>query len=425
MITLFTIIMLACFIVALGLFIFMMRFAVKTEVVVTTAMLTLVAAAGLFSWAILSAAETALPQWSDIAYLCAILMFPLLIILFIQRSTAQSLIITSMKGRIMVFGPLLGQLLTHFLLSEDISRFTDFIFFMVWLALSFMVWNQLFKRMQETSSDIRKKQLEFMLASFFVVILYNIPIIFSLFVPDLGEFSIFFSMGIVASLLVTVRGLVQYQMVIGTELLVRNSLIVLLTSIICVTGFIITQLAVLSSVGSFGPSTQILISTVMLIVIVLSINLIGNMATSLVERISPQLKWQESKVQEIFILHTNSLVIAHAGSHEETGIDRDMVGGMLTAIQNFVQEAFNASEMDSLKSLSMGKLRVLIEARGCVVVAVLFTGHEARELRKGVMRLMDELDQNFGHVLREWRGDKRSVMGVQEWLEGVLKKMAN
>ena len=223
----------------------------------------------------------------------------------------------------------------------------------------------------------------------------------------------------------TVRGLVQYQMVIGAELLVRNSLIVLLTSIICVTGFIVTQLAVLSSVGTFDPSTQILISTIMLIVIVLSINLIGNMATSLVERISPQLKWQESKVQEIFVLHTNSLVIAHAGTHEEIGIDRDMVGGMLTAIQNFVQEAFNASEMDSLKSLSMGKLRVLIEARGCVVVAVLFTGHEARELRKGVMRLMDELDTKFGPVLNDWRGDKRSVMGVQEWLEHVLEKMAN
>ncbi len=417
--------MLACFIVALGLFIFMMRFAVKTEVVVTTALLTLLAAAGLFSWAILSAAETQLPQWSDIAYLCAILMFPLLIILFIQRSTAESFIITSMKGRMMVFGPLLGQLLTHFLLPEDFSRFTDFMFFTFWLALSFIVWNMLFKRMQETASDIRKKQLEFMLASFFVVILYNIPIIFSLFVPDLGEFSIFFSMGIVASLLVTVRGLVQYQMVIGTELLVRNSLIVLLTSIICVTGFIITQLAVLSSVGTFGPSTQILISTVMLIVIVLSINLIGNMATNLVERISPQLKWQESKVQEIFILHTNSLVIAHAGSHEETGIDRDMVGGMLTAIQNFVQEAFNASEMDSLKSLSMGKLRVLIEARGCVVVAVLFTGHEARELRKGVIRLMDELHENNGPVLHDWRGDKRSGMGIQGWREEVLEKMAS
>jgi len=425
MITLLTIMILACSIVAFGLFIFMMRFAVKTEVVITTAMLTLLAAAGLFSWAILSAAETQLPQWSDIAYLSAILMFPLLIILFIQRSTAQSLIITSMKGRVMVFGPLLGQLLTHFLLPEEVSRFTDFLFFMVWLVLSFIVWNMLFKRMQETASDIRKKQLEFMLASFFVVLLYNIPIIFSLFVPYLGEFSIFFSMGIIGSLLVTVRGLVQYQMVIGTELLVRNSLIVLLTSIICVTGFIITQLAVLSSVGTFGPSTQILISTIMLIVIVLSINLIGNMATHLVERVSPQLKWQESKVQEIFVLHSNGLVIAHAGSHEETAIDRDLVGGMLTAIQNFVEEAFHTSEMDSLKSLSMGQLRVLIEAKGSIVVAVLFTGHEARELRKGVMRLMDELHETFGTVLHDWRGDKRSVTGVQDWLEKMLESMAS
>lgn len=416
---------LTCFIVALGLFIFMMRFAVKTEVVITTAMLTLLAAVGLFSWAILSAAETEVPLWSNLAYLCAILMFPLLIILFIQRSTAESLLITNFKGRIMVFGPLLGQLLTHFLLSENASRFTDFIFFMVWLTLSFMVWNQLYKRMQETASNIRKNQLEFMLTSFFVVVLYNIPIIFSLFIPDLGEFSIFFSMGIVASLLVTVRGLVRYQMVIGTELLVRNSLIILLTSIICVTGFIIAQMAVLSSAGTFNSSTQILISTVMLIVIVLSINLIGNMATSMVEKISPQLKWQESRVQEIFVLHSNGLVIAHAGSHEETGIDRDMVGGMLTAIQNFVQEAFHTSEMDSLKSLSMGQLRVLIEAKGGIVVAVLFTGHEARELRKGVIWLMNELDNNFGKVLHGWRGDKRSVMGVQEWLEGMLEKMTN
>ena len=425
MITLFTVLILACFIVALGLFIFMMRFAVKTEVVVTTAMLTLLSAAGLFSWAILSAAETEVPQWSSIAYLSAILMFPILIILFIQRSTAESVLITGFRGRIMVFGPLLGQLLTHFLLPVDASRFTDFIFFMVWLLLSFMVWNRLFERMQATASDIRKNQLEFMLASFFVVVLYNIPIIFNLFLSDLGEFSIFFSMGIIVSLLVTVRGLVRYQMVIGTELLVRNSLIILLTSIFCVTGFIIAQIAVLSSAGTFDSSTQILISTVMLIVIVLSINLIGNFSTNLVERISPQLKWQESRVQEIFVLHSNGLVIAHAGSHEDSGIDRDLVGGMLTAIQNFVQEAFHTSEMDSLKSLSMGHLRVLIEAKGGIVVAVLFTGHEARELRKGVIWLMSEIDLKFGNVLHDWRGDKRSVMGVQEWLEGVLEKMAS
>ena len=425
MITLLTILILACSVVALGLFIFMMRFTVKTEVVITTSLLALLSAVGMFSWSLLSAAESELLLWINVAYLCSILMFPILLVLFIQRSTAESVIVTSLKGRILVFGPLMGQLVTHFLLPEDVSRFTDFIFFMVWLALSFMVWNQLYARMQESTSDIRKNQLEFMLASFFVVLLYNIVTIFSLFVPDIGEYAIIFSMGIVASLLVTVRGLVQYQMVIGTELLVRNSLIVLLTSIFCVTGFILAQLTILSSIGEYGPSTQILISTVMLIVIVLGINLIANIVTNIVERVSPQLKWQESKVQEIFVLHANGLVIAHAGSHEETSIDRDIVGGMLTAIQNFVREAFHTSEMDSLKSLSMGKLRVLIEARGNIVVAVLFTGHEARELRKGIVRLMDDLDKNFGEFLHDWRGDKISVMEVQGWLEEVLEKMAS
>ena len=350
-------------------------------------------------------------------------MFPLLIILFIQRSSASFTM--TLKGRMMIFGPLLGQLVTHFALPDEFSRFTDFVFFMVWMVLSFIVWKNLFARMQETASDIRKNQLEFMLTSFFVVLLYNIVIIFSIFVPNIGELSVIFSMGIAASLIVTIRGLVRYQMVIGTELLVRNSLIVLLTSIICVTGFIIAQLTVLSSAGTFDSSTQLLISTIMLIVIVLSINLIGGTAADLVERISPQLKWQESKVQEIFVLHSNGLVIAHAGSHEDSEIDRDTVGGMLTAIQNFVQEAFSTSEMDSLKSLSMGELRVLIEAKGSIVVAVLFTGHEARELRKGIMRLMDELDENFGEVLHDWRGDKRSVMGIQNWLETVLKQMAS
>ncbi len=423
MITLLTLLILASSILALGLFIFMMRFAVKTEVVITTALLTLVTSLGLFSWALLSMAHTSLEQWSDMAYLCALLMFPLVIILFNQRSSATFAM--NLKYRIIIFGPLLGQIVTHYALAGDLSKYSDFIFFMLWLGISFLVWNRLFTRMQAAASDIRREQLEFMLSSFFVVLLYNIVTIFSLFVPDIGEFTIMFSMGIAAALVVTVRGLVRYQMVIGTELLVRNSLIVLITSVICVTGFILAQVAVASSLVDLSYSNQILISSVLLIVILLSINSIGGMATFLVERISPQLKWQESKVQEIFVLHQNGLVIAHVGHHEDTSIDRDLVGGMLTAIQNFVEEAFHTSEMESLKSLSMGKLRVLIEAKGNIVVAVLFTGHEARELRKGIMRLMDELDEKYGHILNAWRGEKRTVEGVQNWLEQVLDDMSN
>jgi hypothetical protein len=249
--------------------------------------------------------------------------------------------------------------------------------------------------------------------------------LFGLFLPNIGDYSAIFSMAVVSALAVTVRGLVRYQMVIGTELLVRNSLIVLLTSVICVGCFVTAQVVVMTSVGDYDATIQIAVSTAMVIVIVLSINLIGDMSARLVEWISPQLKWQESRVREIYILHTNGLVIAHAGAHDEFGeIDRDMVGGMLTAIQNFVQEAFHTSDMESLKSLSMGKLRVLIEAKGTVVVAVLFTGHEARELRRGVVRLLEDLDRDFGTLLSGWNGEKRIAAPIQEWLEDVFGRMA-
>ncbi|MCK4266125.1 MAG: hypothetical protein KAX31_02520, partial [Thermoplasmata archaeon] len=81
------------------------------------------------------------------------------------------------------------------------------------------------------------------------------------------------------------------------------------------------------------------------------------------------------------------------------------------------------SEMETLKSLSMGKLRMLIEAKSEIVVAVLFTGYEARELRKDVNKLVHELEQNYGDILRNWKGDKSSVADVQAWTENMLDSM--
>jgi len=405
--------------------VFMMRFAVRTEVTLTTALLALITSTGLFAWTMLSAAGDSV-FWEEIAYISAMLMFPILITLFIQRSSADYFLLRTAKGRAMVFGPLLAQLAVHYLLSPEAHRFTDFLFLAVWLLISFLVWKHLYASMSKSSSGIRREQLEFMLTSFFAVLLFNIVILFALFVSGTGDYGAIFSMAVAGSMVMTVRGLVRYQMVIGTELLVRNSLIVMLTSLICVGGFVIAQVIVLASTEAVDAAFQIAVSTAMLIIIVLSINMIGDMSARLVEWFSPQLKWQESLVREIYILHSNGLVIAHAGAHDGFGdIDRDMVGGMLTAIQNFVQEAFHASEMDSLKSLSMGKLRVLIEARGHFVVAVLFTGHEARELRRGVVRLLEDLDMRFGGILNGWNGEKRAVAPVQEWVEGVFADMAS
>jgi len=418
-----SLILLFCSLVSLALFIFILRFAVKTEMVITTTIFTFIVTAGLFSWTMLSASGAYVDLWYRVAYLCAILMFPILIILFLQRAGSTSFLVTKASGRAILFGPFVAQLLAHYLLPEDLAELSDFVFLIAWLAITLHVWKILFTKMQEASSMIRKNQMEFMLSSFFVAILYNLILIFNLLFPtDVAEFSLLYSLGVVGALMITIRGLVRYQVVIGTELLVRNSLILMLTSLICVNTFVLAQLTVIELLEPLETTTQLSISTLLVIIIVLSINPINRLSAVIVEKISPQLKWQESNIKEIFVLHSSGLVIAHTSLDVKTGeIDRDMVGGMLTAIQNFVQEAFHESEMESLKSLNMGKLRMLIEAKGDVVVAVLFTGHEAMELRKDLHWMLDELDHRFGEVLHIWKGDKSSVLGVQKWIEKVLR----
>ena len=422
-----TLTLLLCSLFSLALFIFIIRFAVRTEMVITTSVFTLLVTIGLFSWAMQTALteEADILLWSNIAFLCGILMFPLLIYLFIERAGSTSFIVTTAKGRVVLFSPIAVHILTHYLLPDGFSKSLDIAFVIFWLAVTFHVWRMLYTRMQETSSEIRKNQIEFMLSSFFVVMLYNLMLIFHILFPlDTLKFSLIYCIAIVGAQVMTINGLVKYQMVIGTELLMRNSMILLLTSIICVSLFVVAHLTIMSLMEPFIPNYEVALSTVLVVVIVLSINPINNIATLVVERVSPQLKWQESNVKEIFVLHSNGLVIAHAGHDMEEGeIDRDMVGGMLTAIQNFVQEAFLDSEMETLKSLSMGKLRMLIEAKSEIVVAVLFTGYEARELRKDVNKLVHELEQNYGDILRNWKGDKSSVADVQAWTENMLDSM--
>jgi hypothetical protein len=424
-----TIILLICSIVSLALFLFIIRFAARTEIMLTNALFALLITVGLFSWAMMasSSEHDQVYLWYNLAYLCAILMFPLLTYMFVQRSGSTSFLVTTMKGMAALFSPLAAQLFLHYLLSEEQARFSDFVFLMVWLVVILVVWMRLYARMQETSSKIKRTQMEFMLSSFFVVVLYNLMLIFNLLAQsqaDTANFSLLYGVAVLIALVVSSYGLLRYQLLISVDFLMRNFLIVLITSLICAVFFVLGNLTILSFMAPLESNFLIVLSTVLVIFLVLLFGTITSMATNVVERISPALKWQESNAQEIFVLHSKGLLVAHAGHAEAIGeVDKDMIGGMLTAIQNFVQEAFQASDMDTLKSLNMGRLKMLIEAKGHVVVAVLITGHEAKELRKSVRRLAEELDLRFGGMLDGWQGEKSVVREVQEWVEKIWLSM--
>ncbi|MCK4758293.1 MAG: hypothetical protein KAS67_07565, partial [Thermoplasmata archaeon] len=221
----------------------------------------------------------------------------------------------------------------------------------------------------------------------------------------------------------TVRGIVKYQLVTGIELFFRRGLILMARAIVTVTIFIVLEVTVLSLLPDVGENYHIFISASILVLIVFSINHINNFCTDMVEWLSPELKWKESKVNEIFVIQDNGIVLAHARrSREDEGMDSDMVGAMLAAIQNFLGDAFDAAERENLQSLRMGNMSMLLEHHGSVSLVILFTGFEARELRADIKKLSIQVHEDFDEVLKDWDGTVSKVQGIQTIVDEFMDK---
>ena len=119
------------------------------------------------------------------------------------------------------------------------------------------------------------------------------------------------------------------------------------------------------------------------------------------------------------------MVLAHKETKEKTGvIDSDIVGGMLTAIQDFVKESFHAEDRETLRTLSVGKIKMLIEHSSNAYIAVVFTGYETEELRSDICSLLKKIDGTYGRILMEWDGDKEKIRGIESMVNNLFPATA-
>jgi hypothetical protein len=93
---------------------------------------------------------------------------------------------------------------------------------------------------------------------------------------------------------------------------------------------------------------------------------------------------------------------------------------MLTAVQDFIKDAFQASHDDTLKTLNIGKMKMLIEHNQHIYSAVVFTGFEAKELREGTKKLLDEINKQYAHILEKWDGNVTELSGIKPMIEKLF-----
>ena len=117
---------------------------------------------------------------------------------------------------------------------------------------------------------------------------------------------------------------------------------------------------------------------------------------------------------EIFAVNNSGLLMAKASSDE--GLDADIFTGMLTAVQDFVQDSFDSTGQlkAGLGRLEYGELTILIEHGSRFYLTAVFKGSEHTDMKLALRQALREIEETQGDVLASWSGMEDELVPTQD-----------
>ena len=112
------------------------------------------------------------------------------------------------------------------------------------------------------------------------------------------------------------------------------------------------------------------------------------------------------RVEQVFVVHQKtSLLLLHEAGPDVAAKDADMVSSMLSAIQDFVRDSFQADQGEALDRLQIGDLQVWVEQGPHATIAAVIRGEAPQSYRLLLREKLEKFHQQFDAALREYEGD--------------------
>ncbi len=129
------------------------------------------------------------------------------------------------------------------------------------------------------------------------------------------------------------------------------------------------------------------------------------------------------RVEQLFLIHADtSLLLAQAAPPDRALADADLVSGMLTAIRDFVGDAFGPErEAGGLRTFSVGELTVLVEQGPAAILAAVVRGQAPESLHQRLQETLEAVHFQFAAPLAQFDGDAAPFEPAVPLLEGCLE----
>ena len=127
------------------------------------------------------------------------------------------------------------------------------------------------------------------------------------------------------------------------------------------------------------------------------------------------------RVERVFLIHKETgLLLAQAQFADASELDADMISGMLTAIQDFMQDVMGPDE--GRYRTQYGDDWLWVESNSQLKLAALITGNAPEELRAMFGAALETISINQHAELTEFAGDPARFEAAQPVLEDCLRE---
>lgn len=215
---------------------------------------------------------------------------------------------------------------------------------------------------------------------------------------------------------------IRYQLFdIRIHIFLRKTLIYLTTFSLIISLFLILIVSSAGLAKNYFVSNQPFFYLGMLFIGGVLLEKMNKGATLFVEHVCPSLKWEESKVGEVFLINKHSgVIISHIEINPQIKIDPDLVAGMLTAVNDFCADTLKVKGK-GLNVLSYGGVKLMIEHGECAYMVVIFTGYEIEGMRKDIKKTVETIDREYSNILMKWDGNAEKVKDVDLTIREMMK----
>ena len=132
---------------------------------------------------------------------------------------------------------------------------------------------------------------------------------------------------------------------------------------------------------------------------------------------------KRGRVHNIFLLTKSGIVISNLSTSNVEEEDSDIMGGMFTAVKDFMEDAVSSDRNDSLNDITFGEFHIKFASGAFTDLAVVYLGQLGQNAEDSVTDTLIAFELENMETLENWNGDKSLLKNSDKHLEDLFEKI--